>query len=152
MLAVATAGGEGKGVPAPRSCSQSEEPTLTVMVSGGGASGWRFDLEEVTKADRRGQKALLLAALPQLFSVQNNPVPERHIWGRPMLIPFRVCLKTRARPGHREPDSSSLATLLPSGQGLLRSRSLAQPLATTSALWLAGRRKDKERRALLSVR
>ena len=76
-------------------------------------------------------------------------VPQRHVWGRPTLIPFHVCLKTRARPGRREPESSSLEALLPSGQGLLQSLSLAHPLATASALWLAGRGKDKEQYLLL---
>ena len=48
-----------------------------------------------------------------------------------------------------EPESPSLEAPLPAGQGLLRSLPLAHPPATTSALRLAGRGKDKEQCLLL---
>lgn len=118
-----------------------------------GGQGGRCTGEMHTPLLRRqdGQEALLLAALPQLLSVQNNPCAQVAYLGVAYSNPLQCLPQDESQagpPGARLFPPHCCAAFR---QGLLQSLSLGpHPRAAMSAFWLAGRGKDKEPCVLLS--
>ena len=110
----------GASIPFDKGC-------FPILILGGQGGTVQRKCTPCFQADGMGRKLCCWLLFLSCSQFKITLVPKWHIWGWPILIPFSVSLKTRARLGRREPDSSRLIALLPLGRA---SSSLSRWLLT----------------------